>query len=310
MTRTTNSNVRCHKKALVLGSVSFNTLIYLDELPQPQSQTVFSKGFHETLGGSGAGKALNLGKLGLEVTFHTLVGDDEYGDKIRRYVAQENMNFIYDVDPRGTRRHVNLMDKEGRRISIFIAYGTPDLQVSLDERLIAQGDYVVLGLPNCYRRFIPLAQGYGKEIWLDIHDYDGVNPYHQDFIEAADYVFMSSDVMPDYKAFMEKLVDQGKKLVVCTHGRDGSTALTFDGQWLHTPIIPAYERKDINGAGDSFFAGFLYGHSQGYPTPKCLRLGTIVSGMCITSFELAFPGLSAQQVERAYKKYYHGEKKQ
>ncbi|MGD9101685.1 MAG: carbohydrate kinase family protein [Anaerolineae bacterium] len=307
MTRITNSKARCAKKTLVLGSVSFNTLIYLDEFPQPKSQTVFSKGFHETLGGSGAGKALNLGKLGLAVTFHSLIGDDEYGDKIKRYMAQEKMNFIYDVDPQGTRRHVNLMDQAGKRISIFIAYGTPDLPVSLDESLISQSDYVVLGLPNHYRRFIPLTQGHGKEIWLDIHDYDGVNPYYQDFIEAADYVFMSSDAMPDYKTFMEKLMDKGKKLVVCTHGRDGSTALTFDGQWIHTPIIPHYERKDTNGAGDSFFSGFLYGHSQGYPTQKCLRMGTIVSGMCITSFELAFPGLSAHKVERAYKKHYYGE---
>jgi sugar/nucleoside kinase (ribokinase family) len=292
------------KKVLVLGTVSFNTMIYLDQFPQPRPQTVFSRGWHETLGGSGAGKALNLGKLGLDVTLHTLIGDDECGNKVRQYMARENINFIYDVDPLGTRRHVNLMDQAGGRISIFVANGTFDLPVELDETLFSQGDYVVLGLLNYCRRGIPLARKHGQEIWCDIHDYDGRNPYHQDFIDAADYLFMSSGAMPAYESFMTELIKGGKKLVVCTHGQDGSTALTADGQWIHTPIVPGYERRDSNGAGDSFFSGFMYGHAQGYATQKCLRLGAIVGGMCVTSLELAFPGLSPLKVERAYKKHY------
>jgi sugar/nucleoside kinase (ribokinase family) len=292
------------KKVLVLGTVSFNTMIYLDQFPQPRPQTVFSQGWHETLGGSGAGKALNLSRLGLDVTFHTLLGDDECGNKVRQYMARENLHFVYDVDPLGTRRHVNLMDQAGGRISIFVANGTFDLPIELDETLFSQGDYVVLGLLNYCRRGIPLAREHGQEIWCDIHDYDGRNPYHQDFIDAADYLFMSSGAMPDYESFMTELIKSGKKLVVCTHGQDGSTALTADGQWIHTPIVPGYELWDSNGAGDSFFSGFMYGHAQGYATYKCLRLGAIVGGMCVTSLELAFPGQSPLEVERAYKKHY------
>ena len=61
-------------KILVLGGVSVNTMIYLDQFPQPTPQTVFSKGYHETIGSTGAGKALNLKKLGLDVTLHGLIG--------------------------------------------------------------------------------------------------------------------------------------------------------------------------------------------------------------------------------------------
>ena len=34
----------------VAGDVTFNSLIYLDQFPQPKPQTVFSAGFHETVG--------------------------------------------------------------------------------------------------------------------------------------------------------------------------------------------------------------------------------------------------------------------
>lgn len=51
------------KNILVLGGISYNMIIYLEQFPQPCSQTVFSHGVHETAGSTGAGKALNLAKL-------------------------------------------------------------------------------------------------------------------------------------------------------------------------------------------------------------------------------------------------------
>ncbi|MCP4711451.1 MAG: carbohydrate kinase family protein [Planctomycetes bacterium] len=294
------------KKVFIAGDVSYNLMIYIDKFPRPETQTLFSQGLHETVGSAGAGKALNLNKLGLEVTFYGLIGDDEYGTKIRNYFERENLAFIYDIDPAGTKRHVNLMDDRGGRISIYITYGSfePELNPTRLEAIIADSDFVILNIINYCRRLIPLAKKHRKEIWCDIHDYDGRNPYHREFIEEADYLFMSSNALPDYQAYMEHLIDRGKKLVVCTHGKNGSTALTPDKRRIETPIISDYVRKDTNGAGDSFFSGFLYGHSKGYSTETNLRLGTIVSGLGITSSELAFEQLSESKVEREYEKYY------
>jgi len=44
------------QKIVVLGGVAFNTLIYVDNLPQPVPQTVFSQRFHETVGSTGPGR--------------------------------------------------------------------------------------------------------------------------------------------------------------------------------------------------------------------------------------------------------------
>jgi sugar/nucleoside kinase (ribokinase family) len=58
------------------------------------------------------------------------------------------------------------------------------------------------------------------------------------------------------------------------------------------------------GLVTAFFAGVGYGRSRGYPIEKCLQFGAIVSGLCITSSELAHESLSSEQVEQLYQKYY------
>ncbi len=50
--------------ALVLGGVSWNKVVYVNQLPEPIPQTTFSQGAHETVGATGAGEALDLHKLG------------------------------------------------------------------------------------------------------------------------------------------------------------------------------------------------------------------------------------------------------
>ena len=242
------------------------------------------------------------------MTLHGLIGDDAPGQAILDYFAREGLRFVYDVDPKGTQRHINLMENGGGRISIYAVYATFDPVIDLEriEALIPHSDIVVVNLSNYCRRVIPLARQYGKPVWCDIHDYDGQNDYHRDFIAGADVLTMSSDALPEYRPFMQRMIADGKTLVVCTHGRGGSTALAADGTWIETPILPGYAQVDTNGAGDSFFAGVLYGHEQGYTLATCLRLGTIAAGLCVTSRELAYPDLGPALLDAEYRRHYGG----
>lgn len=289
----------------VAGDVTFNSLLYLEQFPAPQPGTVFSRAFHETVGGTAAGKALNLHRLGVAVTLHGLVGDDAPGAHIRARFAAEGLRFLADVDPAGTQRHVNLMAADGGRISIYAAYATFDPVLDLDRLapVIAASDVVVLNLSNYCRWLIPLAQAAGKPVWCDIHDYDGANPYHADFIAVADVLTLSSDALPDYRAFMQAQIAAGKRLVVCTHGARGSTALTAAGDWIETPAHPV-ELVDSNGAGDAFFAGLLTGHLRGVPPVEALRWGTLAAAQCVTGRELAHPALSRDRLRAEYAAVY------
>lgn len=294
------------KKVLIIGGTTFDSIIYLKSLPKPEPQTIHYAPFNETLGSTGAGKALNLSRLNVNNTLHSIIGDDQWGGKIVKGLNKAGVNFVYDIDPMGTERHINLMDENGNRISIFVTQSSfkLDLDMARIEELIKECDIIVLNIIGYTKQLIPLIKKYNKLVWTDLHDYNIGNPYHEEYIDIADYIFVSSDNMKDYKPVMESWMARGKEFVVCTHGKGGSTTLSKDGRWIETPIINDYKFKDANGAGDSFFSGFLYGFLKGKSIEDCLKFGTICAGLCITSSELAFEGLSEAMLEAEYEKYY------
>lgn len=294
------------KNIFIIGGASYNSVITLDEFPKAIPQTIHNCHFNETIGNTGAGKALTLSKLGFSTTFHSLIGDDSFGDKVRKFFKNPNLYFISDIDSKGTERHLNIMNSQGERISIFMnpSSDTPTIDYSKFEKDIKKSDYIVVNIANYCRNILPICKKFNKNIWTDLHDYDGNNEYHQDFIDAANYIFLSSDNLPDYKPFMLKQIANGKKLVVCTHGKGGATAYTKEGEWVEIPIIDAYKMTNANGAGDSFFSGFLYGFSKGYETKKCMQLGTVTSGLCIESEMITNNKLSKTLIESEFSKYY------
>ncbi|WP_058301921.1 carbohydrate kinase family protein [Gorillibacterium timonense] len=291
---------------LILGGTTYDSIISLPQLPQLKSHTIHYAPFHETIGSTGAGKALNLHKLDVPCFLHSIIGDDLYGQLIKEALEQSGVDFRYDLDPQGTERHVNIMDQQGNRISIFVTQSSsnPPLDMIKLEELIRQCDLVVLNIIGYTKALISLCQKYKKPIWTDLHDYDGINSYHEEYIEAADSIFLSSDQLTDYRKVMADLQHRGKKLVVCTHGKKGATYLSEDGVWGDIDIIEDYTLTDANGAGDSFFSGFLYGYLRNRTLEECMRLATICAGLCITAKELVYPNLNEQLLLQEYAKHF------
>lgn len=290
---------------LVLGGVSYNKMIYLDRLPEANPGTLFASHDFDTVGSTGAGKAFSLNKLGFDTCLFGMLGEDEYGEKIKAAFVKEKLRFEFSADPKGTKRHVNLMDKDGRRISIYVSHGSYPEPVDAGQVkcLIDEYDVVALNiLPFC-KQFIPYIKSQNKKIWVDIHDFEG-QAYHHDFYEAGDFVLMSSDKLPDYKKFMEELMQQGKELVVCTHGKEGASALDKFGNWIDTPILDEFKRVDTNGAGDSFLSGLMFGYYSDYDLKKSMQMATIISGLTITSPMLFHEQLSPALVQAYFSKYY------
>lgn len=294
------------QKALILSGASVDSIIYLDEFPQPVPQTIHQSVFAEKPGSTGIGKAANMGFLDFETTLHILIGKDAQGELIKTFFKDKPVRLLVDYDVKGTQRHVNLMNKRGERISIFVntTSDEPDFDYASLETDIIAADFVVLNIFNYARNFIPLLEKHHKEVWTDLHDYDEGNPYHEDFIDAAEYIHLSSDNLKDYRSTMKSLLDRGKKLIICTHAKDGASALTADGTWYEEPIIDDFQLVDSNGAGDSFFSGFLYAYKKGYSIQNCLRYGHILGGLCIASDQIASENLGIQLVETTFNKYY------
>ena len=293
------------QRVFVIGGTTFDHIIYLPEFPEPIPQTIHEAKFSEATGSTGAGKALCLRKLNVPGSLYSVLGDDRYGKQIIEHLKKEKVDFIYDLDEKGTERHFNIMDEMGNRISVFVTQSSenPSVNRSVVEGFIQKSDVVVLNIIAYCKQFIPMLKNYNKPVWTDLHDYDEGNPYHQPFIDISDYVFLSSDNLTDYKKTMQLLMKQGKELVVCSHGKNGATALTKQGEWIEEPAL-SFQMVDANGAGDSFFSGFLWAFLQGKSIKECMRYGTICGGLCITSEQLVYEGLTPEYLEEVYKEYY------
>jgi sugar/nucleoside kinase (ribokinase family) len=263
-------------------------MIQVDAFPEPVPGGIVPPGWHETVGSSGAGKALNLGRLGVEVTLHCLLGTDEAGVRVRAALETAGVTVDAVDDPTGTARHVNLMDPDGRRMSFMLHTGDRTARFDPDHitTVVAAADEVLVAIADQARDVLPIARRLGRRTWTDLHGTDGERAWERDFW-SADRVFFSGERLPDPQPFMRRLHETGRELIVCTLGAEGAIAVTADGRWLEIPAERVETVVDTNGAGDAFLAGTVYGELLGLPVERSLRIGARVAALAIQSPDLA-----------------------
>ncbi len=284
------------QKVFIIGGTTFDHIVHLPQLPQPVPHTIHKAVFHEGTGSTGAGKALNMQKLGMPLQLYSVLGNDVYGKMIVEDLQQNGIDAFYDIDENGTERHVNLMDEAGNRISIFITQSSEQINhnTTAIQNAMDKADVLVLNIIAYCKNLAPMVMASGKPVWTDLHDYDGANAYHDPFIHASQYIHLSSDNLPDYKPVMQRLINEGKKLVICTHGKQGATLLTPEAEWIEQQAFTEFPLVDANGAGDAFFSGFLFGWLQQLPLQQCMKYGAVCAALCIGSKQLAAENLSAE----------------
>jgi acarbose 7IV-phosphotransferase len=286
-------------RVVVFGAASWNTLISVGAFPPPVPASVFPTAWHEAIGSSGAGKAMNLARLGIDVTLHCLLGDDEAGNQVRAGLEAAGVTVDARIDRTGTARHVNLMDAVGGRLSFLLHTGDPAAALDANhiEALMQDADHVLVEIIDQARPIVAAARRLGRPVWTDLHDTDGERAHDRGFVEA-DAVVLSTERLADPRPFMKRLVEAGRHLVVATSGAAGALALTADGRWLSAPaaFVDPELIVDTNGAGDAFTAGVLYGELNGLPIVTSLRIGARVAALAVQSPDLASADLTTATV--------------
>lgn len=281
-------------KIFVLGGVSMDTIIHLDKLPNEVSDNLFAKKQFKTIGSTGIGKAIPLSSLGFDVVFHGLIGNDEDGKNIQKEIAKTNIKFLYDVDPKGTETHTNLMDSDGNRISIYTNSCSlePDINKEAIIEEIKSSDVIIMNIINYTRELIPIVKQYHKPLWIDIHDYDEGNQYHQDYIDAADFLFLSKDKLINADAFAKKMLEQKKQLVAITDGKNGAALYYPDGHVIIQHAKLSNHVVDTNGAGDHFMSGYLFGYLNHLSDRESSYLAAMLAKSCVESETISNPKIS------------------
>lgn len=283
-------------ETLVLGGASWNRILHLDALPRPEPASIHARASYETAGSTGIGKALALKALGHDVTLHAALGDDANGARVRDFCTGRGLATVFDITAAPTAAHVNLMDPDGRRISIFAEAGDPDpvIDTARLAPLIAGARAVFVGITPSSGPLLPLVREAPGTVLVDLHDWDGENTWHAPFLARADVVQLSDEHLPDPGAVLDRLAETAQ-MVVLTRGRAGAV-IRQGTRVLEIPSAPA-QMVDSNGAGDVFSVALWSAHAAGAGLERAAQFAATAAAIAVEDRALAPETLSRAAVE-------------
>ncbi|WP_431678172.1 carbohydrate kinase family protein [Kitasatospora sp. KL5] len=274
---------------LVVGGAGVDTIVRVDRLEIPGSDSVGVPPVHDYAGHTGSGVALGCHRLGLRTKFLDFLGDDPQAELVLAAFRRAGLDFSHLVSPAGTPRGVNLVDADGLRFSFYDGRHPADLRLPSDFYLpfLERARHVHLSITNINRDMHPDIERLGATSSTDLHAWDGVNEHHRHYALRADLVFLSAAGLGGRpEEVMRGVLAGGRaRLVVATAGADGSYLLERgETEVRHVPAVdPGRPVVDSNGAGDAFVSGFLDSWLAGRPAEECMLAGSVAGAHACTT---------------------------
>jgi sugar/nucleoside kinase (ribokinase family) len=270
---------------LVLGGCGVDTIVRVSQLPLPLADSYLVPAIHMRAGQTGDNVALGLHALGLRTHHLDLLGDDAEGELVRALHRAHGVPLTTAPLAAGTRRAVNLVDPDGRRLSLYDgSRSSPDpLPEQTLLALARRSRHAHVSITQPWGESIAALRGAGTTLSTDLHDWDGSQPYQETFAREADLVFLSAAKLASPLETIDRIAGWGRaRVVVATDGARG-LCLWHAGHIEHiTAATPSAPVVDSNGAGDAFVAGFLFGWLHGRPPRECAVLGTVAGAFACT----------------------------
>ena len=265
----------------VIGGVGIDTIVRVPELPLPDEDSVAVPPIESYVGHTGHGVTLGCHRLGLRTGLADVIGDDPEGARILQLYGEIGLPLHVTTHPAGTRRAVNLVTPDGRRLSLYD--GRLPAGVDLDPELwrpgIGAARHVHVSIMDFARHALADAVAAGVPTSTDLHDWDGHSDYHRDFAQGADIVFLSAGALTEPFAEVAARIFAGGRAqaVVAMSGADGSRLVVRGAEPQHLPAVQLPDRPavDSNGAGDAYVAAFLATRLAGGSWSEAARAGSI-----------------------------------
>jgi sugar/nucleoside kinase (ribokinase family) len=270
---------------IVLGGTGIDTVVPVGGLPVLGADSARPTGpIRDDVSHTGTCVALALRALGVPVAVADTIGDDDAGRRVTASFADWGIPLHAAVNPAGTRRAVNLMSPDGRRLSIYDGRDVPGQRLPRETYAgpLATARHAHLTIMDWGRHLLPELRAAGCTISTDLHDWDGENPFHLDFALGADLVFVSAVQLRQGAA--DHILAAGVAThVLVTDGARGATLHKRDGSWHEPAADPGAPVIDTNGAGDAFAAAFLAAFLAGASDEVCLRWASIAGAFACTT---------------------------
>jgi len=171
-------------------------------------------------------------------------------------------------------------------------------------------DAVVICNINFARGFLAEAKRLGKLVATDVHAISDLeDPFNQDFMAAADVLFMSHERLPmEPEMWAHAMLERfGMRLLVIGLGADGALLAVRDDHCLkHFPAVQTRQVINTVGAGDALFSGFLHAYLQTGDPYRAIQIATLFASwkIGVSGGADGFP--TAAELHKLSEDYYGG----
>ena len=259
------------------------------DIPAGQGRRVLDE-IKLTAAGTAGGTAVDLAKLGADVTSIGAVGDDASGRMLRLLLTDHGVDVSHLAEKPGTATLSTILPirPDGSRPALH-APGAMGLltETDVDLDLVAGADALHVGGPDVLGAFgvdvVPRiaehAAAHGTIVTVDLlsvarpellADLSALWPHVDYFLPNDDQLRAltgSDDLVDGARA----LIDLGVGTVAVTRGAQG--ALVVSARDVHEVPALAVDVVDTTGCGDAFSAGLIVGLLSGESVVDAARLG-------------------------------------
>ena len=237
--------------------------------------------FDANPGGAPANLAVAAARLGARTAFIGRVGNDSFGDYLKRCLAENGVDVRgMSVDEKArTTLAVVALDERGERTFSFYRDPSADVNLSMEHvpmellggtKVLHFGSVSLTAEPartatleaartaKASGAWVSYDPNYRASLWSDeetaIRNMLGPLPL-VDILKVSDEELPLLTGIADPAEGSARLVEQGVRLVLVTLGAHGAF-YRFDGHTGHVPGVPCVV-GDTNGSGDTFFGAAL-----------------------------------------------------
>lgn len=278
----------------------------MSRLPN-EGEEIYTDKFSLCIGGGVPGTMITLSRLGIPTKTVTELSDDMFSsfatDEFRKAgVVPVNVFKGKNIAVNITAAAITPKDRT------FVSYSNEENAVDAEDVYEAlKGARAVAmhtGFPEIYKR---LKQE-GTTVILDTGFFDDMTlEGYENLLEIADYFLpnrtealkLTKTEDPKEAA---KILSRYLDTAIVKLDKDGCL-IYKDGKFIFVRSVDEFVRVDSTGAGDAFFAGFMYGIIKGEPIEKCVLYGNLTGGKCVTAVGCTTAYLTEEELLLMAKKY-------
>jgi len=293
------------RRIFVLGDTNLDIICNIDKIPKKEQEFNIDP-IKFTVGGNGANFSVALGKLGVNVYFFSVIGNDFSTNFMvgELWSSGAKPNLFKSDNVNGY--SVVLVHKNGERGIISNKGATEELSLNMfkdgilkeileDDILFIPGFFHHKTLYRGLEDFLRTLKKRGVKIMFDLC-FDKSNMWMRTlkrYIPYIDVLFLNKTELQwltkrkDVSKGIRKLHKYGLENIVLKIGKRGS-AYFSDGKSFREKARNV-KCMDSLAAGDVFNAGWLYGFISGKNERSCLKLGNFVAGKKIQHHGIVVP---------------------